>query len=247
MITARGGSKRIPRKNVRLMFGVPLVARAIGLVLESEQFDRIVVSTDDDEIARVSVAAGAEYLWRRPPSLADDRTGTSAVMAHAVEACEAEGVSAPLIACVYPGAVFVAPADYANAIRVLSEDERIDYVFTATDFHHPIQRALRQLPAGGCEMIAPQFAASRTQDLELAFHDAGQFYIGRRESWLAEKPVYTERSRMHLMPHSRVQDVDSLEDWARAEEIFRLTEMRLVHPSVVTNATPAASRAVDPK
>jgi len=221
VVTARGGSKRIPHKNIREMLGIPLISRAIAILRAAGQFDRIVVSTDDDEIARIAVAAGAEVPFRRPRELADDHAGTLAVMSHAVTALQRHGWSAPLVACVYPAAVFVAPDDYEKAMRRMATDDGIDYVFTATEYRHPPQRALRLLPAGGCEMIYPEFAATRSQGLEVAFHDAGQFYVGRTQAWLDERPLHSERSRVHLLPHQQVQDIDTLDDWARAEAILQ--------------------------
>lgn len=223
VIPARGGSKRIPRKNIRPFLGMPLLERTIGVVRAAGIFDRIVVSTDDAEIAEVAAAAGADTPFRRPSELADDMTPTIPVIRHAVGAIEQRGARAEFICCVYPAAVLAQPSDIREGLRMLRESAW-DYVFTATSFPFPIQRALRKRADGGCEMFSPAHQESRSQDLEPAFHDAGQFYWGRRNAWMEGRPLFTARSRMLLVPRYRVQDIDTLEDWERAELICELLQ-----------------------
>jgi N-acylneuraminate cytidylyltransferase len=223
VIPARGGSKRIPRKNIRPFLGVPLLARTIAMLAGSAVFDRIVVSTDDEEIAQVARAAGAQVPFRRPAELSNDVAGTLPVIAHAIRELEAQGARPELVACVYPAAVLTRPEDLRAALSLLRGSD-VDYVFTATSFAFPIQRALRARADGGCEMIWPEHRETRSQDLEAAFHDAGQFYFGRRAAWLEARPLFAARSRMLELPRHRVQDIDTLEDWERAELIFRLLE-----------------------
>lgn len=225
VIPARGGSKRIPRKNVKPFLGVPLLARTIGILQKAGVFDRIVVSTDDDEIAEVAVAAGAEVPFRRPLELATDHAATIPVITHAVGEMERQGARYDATCCVYPAAVLSIPEDYIDASR-MALDSGADYVFSATSFPYPIQRALRQTGSGGCEMFWPEHRGSRSQDLEPAFHDAGQFYFGRREAWLEGRPLFEASSRMYLLPRQRVQDIDTAEDWERAETLFRLLSGR---------------------
>lgn len=222
IVPARGGSKRIARKNIRPFLGVPLLTRAIRTLRASEIFDRIVVSTDDDDIAGVAKDNGAEVPFMRPPGLSGDHTPTIPVIAHAVAELERQGAAARFVCCTYPAAVLVEPADYVTALGVL-KDSGADYVFTSTSFGFPIHRALRRLPDGGCEMFWPEHRATRSQDLPPAFHDAGQFYFGRRDAWLQQREFFSPSSRMHVLPRLRVQDIDSCEDWERAEMLFRLT------------------------
>jgi pseudaminic acid cytidylyltransferase len=222
VIPARGCSKRIPRKNIRPFLGVPLLARTVALLRDANVFDRIVVSTDDDEIASVAAAAGAEVPFRRPAELSGDRAITAPVIEHAVRAMDASGFHAQFVCCVYPAAVLAQVADIRAAYVTLRQVP-LDYVFAATSFPYPIQRALRRTD-GGCEMFWPEHKESLSQDLEPAFHDAGQFYWGRRESWLEGRPVFSPRSRMLLLPRYRVQDIDLPEDWERAELIFELLQ-----------------------
>jgi len=221
VIPARGGSKRIPRKNIRPFLGVPMLARTINLLQASGAFDRIVVSTDDEEIVEVAVAAGATAPFRRPAALADDHTPTLPVIRHAVREIEAGNVSPSFVCCVYPAAVLVDPPSLSESLEMLRTSDA-DYVFTATSFPFPIQRALRRLDNGSCEMFWPEHRSTRSQDLEAAYHDAGQFYWGTRSAWIEERPIFTHRSRMLVLPRNRVQDIDTLEDWDRAEQIFRL-------------------------
>jgi pseudaminic acid cytidylyltransferase len=221
VIPARGGSKRIPRKNIRPFLGVPLLTRTVAILRQAAIFDRVVVSTDDDEIAAVARDAGAEVPFQRPPELANDFVATIPVIAHAVREMERLGARFDAICCVYPAAVLSLPADYREAERVLHESDT-DYVFTATSFPFPIQRAVRRLADGGCEMFWPQHRETRSQDLEPAFHDAGQFYFGRRDAWLESLPLCSGRSRMLLLPRHRVQDVDTPEDWRHAEVLFEI-------------------------
>jgi N-acylneuraminate cytidylyltransferase len=223
IIPARGGSKRVPRKNIKPFLGVPMLARTIGLLRSSGVFARIVVSTDDEEITAIAHEAGAEVPFRRPPELANDTAATLPVIAHAIQEMESRGLRAAQICCVYPAAVLSRPADLVEAQRLLSAND-VDFVFSATSFAFPIQRALRRLPDGRTEMFQPEHRLTRSQDLEPAFHDAGQFYFGTRQAWLEGRPFFGHRSMMLELPRWRVQDIDTLEDWQRAEMIFQLLE-----------------------
>jgi pseudaminic acid cytidylyltransferase len=221
VIPARGGSKRIPRKNIRPFCGVPLLARTIELLGQTRLFHRVVVSTDDDEVAAVAEKAGAEVPFRRPPELSGDHVATAPVIEHALRAMIDRGFEPAFVCCAYPAAILARGEDLATAYGML-RDMSCDYVFTATPFAASIHRALRVLPAGGVGMYWPQFEQTRSQDLEPAYHDAGQFYWGRHEAWLDRRPIYSKNSRMLIVPHSRSQDIDTLEDWERAEMIFEI-------------------------
>jgi pseudaminic acid cytidylyltransferase len=221
IIPARGGSKRIPRKNIKPFLGVPMLARTVGILRESGVFTHIVVSTDDEEIASIGEHAGATAPFRRPPELANDHAATVPVVAHAIEEMKVRGVAAPQVCCVYPAAVLSLPEDLREAHRRL-DSQPLDFVFTATSFPFPIQRALRKTVDGRCEMIWPEHRQTRSQDLEPAFHDAGQFYFGRADAWLAGRPIFGRDSSMLELQRARVQDIDTPEDWERAELLYRL-------------------------
>lgn len=219
VIPARGGSKRIPRKNIRTFFGRPMIAWSIDAALQSKCFDKVIVSTDDEEIASVAQAHGAETPFMRPADLADDQTGTTPVIAHATDWYRAQVGSVDAVCCVYATAPFVQASDIEAAFLKLRQ-ERCDYVFSATSYPFPIQRAIRISPAGRAQMFYPQYLATRSQDLEEAYHDAGQFYWGTATAWLAQKPIFSLDSAPLVLPRHRVQDIDTLEDWKRAELMF---------------------------
>lgn len=224
VVPARGGSKRIPRKNIKPFHGVPLLARTIATLLDSGQFGHVLVSTDDDEIADIAESAGAVVPFRRPPELADDHTPTAPVVTHAVtQAAALLGDESGHVCVVYPAAVFVDAEDVVAARRLL-RDTGSDYAFTATTFAAPIQRALRRLPDGRAELLHPEHRDTRSQDLEEHVHDAGQLYWGRREAWLAERPVLGGDSAVYVLPRWRVVDIDTPEDWTRAELLFELLD-----------------------
>jgi pseudaminic acid cytidylyltransferase len=223
LIPARGGSKRIPRKNIRLFRGRPMIAWSIAAAQAAGCFDRILVSTDDEEIAAVAALYGAEVPFLRPDHLADDRATTQAVVLHAVQWCEQEGVPVEALCCLYATAPFVQPVDLAEAARLLEQAPPHSFVFTATSFPFPIQRAIRINADGRSSMIQPEQFNTRSQDLEEAYHDAGQFYWGRPAAWVSSRNLFDD-GRPLLLPRWRVQDIDTEEDWHRAELMHRLLE-----------------------
>jgi N-acylneuraminate cytidylyltransferase len=220
VIPARGGSKRIPRKNVRPFHGKPIIAYSIEAALGSGLFDRVIVSTDDDEIAAVALRHGAETPFRRPAALSDDHTGTNAVARHAIGWFDQVGQPVTEICCLYATAPFVKPDDLRAARTLLRED--LDFVFAATRFRFPVQRALVHNEQGLVEPMFPQWIASRSQDLQEAVHDAGQFYWGWPSSFQRHEVPFLARAATYDLPSHRVQDIDTLDDWTRAELLHRL-------------------------
>lgn len=224
VIPARGGSKRVPRKNIRAFCGRPMIGWSLEAARSSGCFDRIVVSTDDDEIAGIARDSGALVPFRRPPELSDDHATSVAVVAHAVRWHIDNGFAPDAVCCLYPTAPFVRPEDLAAGLRLLVESGR-DFAFPVTSYAFPIQRALRRDPSGGVAMLHPEHQITRSQDLEEAFHDAGLFYWGRPDPWLEERPIYGPASTTLLLPRHRVQDIDTPEDWRRAEFMFEAIRM----------------------
>ncbi len=221
VIPARGGSKRIPGKNIREFCGKPMIAWSIEAALKSDCFDRVIVSTDSKEIAEISSQHGADVPFFRPPSLSDDRTGTLPVMAHAVKSLiGAAQEKESLVCCIYATAPFVSPGDIVQGHNSLIGAEA-DYAFSVTTYPYPIQRSLRMTSTGRVEMFWPEHFHARSQDLEEAWHDAGQFYWGRAEAWARQLSLFSRRSIPIALPRYRVQDIDSEEDWTRAEYMFR--------------------------
>lgn len=226
VIPARGGSKRIPRKNIRPFCGHPMIAWSIRAAVESGCFDRVIVSTDDEEIASIAREHGAEVPFMRPASLSDDHTGTSPVLAHAITAME-EIAAAPVTeaCCIYATAPFVQPEDLRRGLEVL-RNSGAEFAFSVTSYAFPIQRAIRITGEGRVAMFQPEHFATRSQDLEEAWHDAGQFYWGRASAWKSEMPIFGPHSAPVPLPRHRVQDIDTPEDWERAEWMFRALTAR---------------------
>ncbi|MXS19952.1 pseudaminic acid cytidylyltransferase [Pseudomonas oryzihabitans] len=220
IIPARGGSKRIPHKNIKAFHGRPMIAYSIQAALESGLFARVVVSTDDTEIAEAARGCGAEVPFLRPAALADDHAGTVGVIQHAVGVLREQGEDFAYACCLYATAPFVTLADLARGLELLENHPDKAYAFTVTDYASPVQRALRLRPEGGVESLYPEFHETRSQDLEPAFHDAGQFYWGRTEAWAQGAPLHAPHSLPVRLPRHRVQDIDTLEDWQRAELLY---------------------------
>lgn len=225
IIPARGGSKRIPRKNIKAFHGKPMIAYSIEAALASGCFDKVIVSTDDAEIAQVAHAHGAEVPFLRPTDISDDYATTMDVMAHAIHWCQKEGWDIEAVCCLYATAPFVRPEDLQQGYALL-QDQGVQFSFSATSFPFPIQRAIKLDANGSVSMFAPENEQVRSQDLEEAYHDAGQFYWGRKDAFLNKLSVFSPHSRAVLLPRKRVQDIDTLEDWEFAESLF--TALKLV-------------------
>ncbi|MBU1656488.1 MAG: pseudaminic acid cytidylyltransferase [Gammaproteobacteria bacterium] len=218
VIPARGGSKRIPRKNIKDFCGKPMIAHAINAAKQSGLFEHVIVSTDDEEIARIACECGAETPFTRPAELADDLTPTVPVVAHAITACQALGWEINYVCCIYPGVPFIQIEDLSRALDLLQASQAA-YSFPVTEFPSAIQRALRRLPNGQMQPLYPECELTRTQDLEPAYHDAGQFYWGKPDVWLTNNKIH--RSGVGLpIPNWRVVDIDAPEDWQRAELMY---------------------------
>ena len=220
VIPARGGSKRIPGKNIKEFCGKPMIAWSIEAAKASRCFDKIIVSTDDESIAETARRFGAEVPFMRPPELSDDYTGTIPVIKHATEFLISENPTLSDICCIYATAPFIQPDDLKTGAKLLVQSGG-DYAFSVTSYAFPIQRAVRITPENRVEMFAPEAFNTRSQDLEDAYHDAGQFYWGTVEAWLCEKPVFSADATPVILPRHRVQDIDTPEDWVAAELMFK--------------------------
>ncbi len=216
VIPARGGSKRIPRKNIMPFNGKPMIAWSIEAAKSSGLFDRVIVSTDDSEIAEVSRYLGAEVPFTRPEELSNDFAGTTEVIAHAAKWAIDPGMNLTSVCCIYATEPFIRIEDLKSGCEALDSGD-CDYAFTVTDFSAPIFRSFKQTEQGGLEMFFPEHFSTRSQDLPLALHDAGQFYWGRPDAWIQGKCIFDNRSKPILIPRWRVQDIDTSEDWDRAE------------------------------
>ena len=220
VIPARGGSKRIPRKNIKAFGGLPMIAWSIRAAIDSQCFDRIIVSTDDDEMAAFAQQHGAEVPFVRPAHLSDDHTGTIPVIAHAIDWQNQHGQAASEVCCLYATAPFVQAADLQRGLQVL-QSTGADYAFSVTSYAFPIQRAIRITADQRVDMFQPEHFNTRSQDLPEAWHDAGQFYWGQAHAWLSGQPLFSQGSAPVPLPRHRVQDIDTPEDWERAEWLFK--------------------------
>ena len=204
VIPARGGSKRIPRKNIRLFRGKPIISWSIQAALSSKCVDRIIVSTDDIEIAAVAKECGAELPFIRPAYLSDDFTGTKEVINHAIDALSIDLSSSDQICCLYATAPFTSELDIINGLSLLNTSRSGSVVFPATTYPFPIQRAI-YLDAQGYSLESdPKYSSMRSQDLREADHDAGQFYWATVYGWKNSGNLFA-RGRPLLLPRYRVK------------------------------------------
>lgn len=219
IIPARGGSKRIPRKNIRIFAGKPIIAYSIEAALSTGLFDRILVSTDDDEIAEVAKAYGADVPFLRPKALADDYTGTNDVVKHALQWLQEAGTPADYACCIYATAPLIQPVFIHQGYdRIIATGTT--FAFSVTSFPFPIQRAIRINAEKTVEPFYPKFISARSQDLEEAYHDAGQFYWGTTKAFINDEEIFLPPSIPIVIPRHLVQDIDTPEDWQRAELMY---------------------------
>jgi pseudaminic acid cytidylyltransferase len=216
VIPARGGSKRIPHKNIKSFCGKPMIAWSIDAARRSGLFDHIIVSTDDAEIAAVANKYGAETPFTRPANLSNDYAGTTEVIAHATRWALDQGWPVSAVCCILATAPFIQDSDIKKGLKLLDSGD-CAYAITVTNFASPVFRSFKEHPDGGVEMIFPEHFLSRSQDLPEALHDAGQFTWGRPSAWIAEKPGLDRFSVLLKIPRWRVQDIDDEDDWKRAE------------------------------
>lgn len=224
VIPARGGSKRIPRKNIKAFGGKPMIAYAITAAKNSGLFDHVLVSTDDAEIASIANTWGAETPFVRPAELANDFTATVPVVAHAIQAGEELGWSFDNVCCIYPGVPFIEVEDLQGAFKHFKVGSA-DYCFPVAEFPSAIQRALKRSSDGVMQPFYPEFQLTRTQDLEPAYFDAGQFYWGNKMAWLSNPRIHSSGIG-YVIPSWRVVDIDTPEDWERAEVLAMAIKSR---------------------
>jgi len=224
IIPARGGSKRIPKKNIRNFHGKPIISYSIRAALESSVFDRVIVSTEDPYIAQIALQYGAEVPFVRPKDLSDDFSGTGDVVKHAVS--ELGLHEQDPVCCIYPTAPFVTAEILIEGYKKLVESGA-SYVFSATRFTFPPQRALVCDANGKVHPLLDEFIHYRSQDLEETVHDAGQFYWGLSRSFLDDVEIFSEHSVALILPRYHVMDLDTEDDWIEAELMYNAAKNRL--------------------
>lgn len=224
VIPARGGSKRIPGKNIKTFCGQPIIAYSIQAALNSGVIDHVIVSTDDEEVANVARVYGAETPFKRPAELADDMTPTVPVVRHALGWVTSNRGPVDKVCCIYATAPFIRADDIREAYARHTRERVSGYVFSATSFGFPIQRAFSVDESGYCRMFHPEHYNTRSQDLDQAYQDAGQFYWGSPDAYLSDKIFFAADSKPYILPRHRVQDIDTLEDWTHAELLWRILQ-----------------------
>lgn len=221
VIPARGGSKRIPRKNIRPFCGKPIIAYSIETALATGLFSSVLVTTDDEEIAEVAKEFGAEVPFLRPAELSDDMTGTTPVFRHAIQWCLDNDRKVAAACCIYATAPFTTAADIRKGFDSLSNAPA---AFSITTFPYPIFRGLECKNGEKVSLIWPEHRLSRSQDLPEAFHDCGQFYWATTDFLLSGKEFMDGEAVGVTIPRHRVQDIDTEEDWIRAEAMYRVLQ-----------------------
>lgn len=222
IIPARGGSKRIPRKNVREISGQPMIYWPLMELSKLFHANKVIVSTDDQEICSVVEKIGLNVPFKRPKKLSDDYTGTMPVATHALNWFESKISKVDYVVIVYPTAVLLSAEDISSALGSLSDDPHCDIVMSATNFSFPIQRALFINEKGYADMFSPKHYLKRSQDLVEYLHDAGQFYICRADYLRSGKSIRNSNLKLHMLHKSKVIDIDTKEDFDLAEEKIKL-------------------------
>jgi pseudaminic acid cytidylyltransferase len=219
IIPARGGSKRIPRKNLRTLGGVPVISYAIKVALKSKLFERVFVTTDDQEIADISIDFGAEVPYLRSANLSDDYATTIDVISDFVVQLQQQGEFYEYACCIYPVTPFLQAKRLKEAYEIIRTNSW-DYVFPAIEFSTPVERGFKKDNFGVIDFKYPEFASTRTQDIEKTFHDSGQFYFGKFEAWSLKKPILTGKSTFIEMLKHESLDIDDIHDWEFADKLF---------------------------
>ena len=223
VIPARAGSKRIPRKNIKEFNGKPIIAYSIEAALKSNCFSQVIVSTDDDEISEVAKKYGAHVPFVRPDELSNDYVGTIPVIKHTIEWMEDNNNYIENVCCLYATAPFIQSKMISKAYKQL-KNSSADYCFSVTKFTFPIQRAIKIIQGDKVDMLYPEHFNTRSQDLEEAYHDAGQFYWGKAQAFKDELPLFSEVATPYVLPRYLVQDIDTEEDWVRAEAMYKVLQ-----------------------
>jgi pseudaminic acid cytidylyltransferase len=226
IIPARGGSKRIPHKNIKLFMGQPIISYSINAAKACGLFDKIIVSTDSKEIAEIAEKCGAEIPFFRPAELSDDFTGTDEVILHTLNWFIKRAINVDYVCCIYATAPFVKSEYIREGFEILRKTESTSS-FTVTTYPYSIFRSLKINGRGKLQMLWPEYLQTRSQDLIEAYHDAGQFYWADVKKYIVEKRLFSKSAAPVIIPRYLVQDIDTIEDWERAEIMFQMLAKQL--------------------
>lgn len=220
IIPARGGSKRIPKKNIKNFLGKPIISYSVELAIKSNLFDKVIVSTDCDEIAEIAKSYGAEVPFKRPHEISDDFSTLNEVLKHAIDFIENDGFLYEYVCCIYATAPFIEIDDVRRGFELINT-KKWESVIAATNFSYPIFRSFEKDKKGGLKMVFPDHYSSRSQDLPEIFHDAGQFFWAKSEFLKKSPSGFNQNNTIIEIPNYRAQDIDTDEDWHRAELIYK--------------------------
>lgn len=223
IIPARGGSKRIPRKNIKHFKGKPIIEWAMAESKKLKDFDKFIVSTDDEEISNISIRNGFEVPFIRPEELSGDYSLTRDVIIHAIDFFSKENIKLQYVCCLYPTTPLLDSNDITKALQILKASKKDIYVFSAAKYSHPIQRSFFIEKNGYSKMFFSDDFHKRTQDLQSAYHDAGQFYIASTKTWLNKENIF-ENSLPYILSPNKFIDIDTMEDWKLAELIYEINQ-----------------------
>jgi pseudaminic acid cytidylyltransferase len=221
IVPARGGSQRIKKKNIKIFHSKSILYWTIKILKKSKLFSKIVLTTEDNQIEKIANQLGVDYIIRRPPNLADNYTPTKPVIEHAIKVLS-KNFKIKYVCCVYPCNPFLDFLDLKKSFEILKRN-KTKFVFPATEYAHPIQRAFK-LSKKKIIFYNKKYELTRTQDLVKSYHDVGQFYWGSISSWLSKKKLHSNGIAFPI-PKWRGIDIDNLEDWKRAELLFKVLKV----------------------
>ena len=226
VIPARGGSKRIKKKNLKNFLNKPIIYYPIKQIQKSKLFDKIIVSTDNKEISKISKKFGAEILFERPKKLSNDYATTQEVITHSVKWLTKNNYKPDIICCIYPTSVFINSHDLKESYKLFTK-KKWDFIFSATNYLYPIQRAFYQKKNGSIKMFRPKNYFKRSQDFKKSYHDAGQFYWGTYDAWLNTKNLFNGNSTTYLLSQLKAHDINNIEDWKIAEKLYLINNKKI--------------------
>jgi N-acylneuraminate cytidylyltransferase len=227
IIPARGGSKRIKNKNVKFFFNKPVIYWSIKAAKQSKLFDKIIVSTDSKKIANICKKYNVEVPFLRPKILSNDKASTAKVVKHALLWFKNKGIFFDRVCCIYAAAPFISKKTIYKGLNLLKK-KRKSFAFTVSSYPHPIQRALKIKKNGYLKPVWPSNVKIRSQEFQNRYHDAGQFYWGTCEAFMKEKNIFTNDSVPIYIPRYLCHDIDTLEDWKKAELVFKSLKINCV-------------------
>lgn len=216
IIPARGGSKRIPRKNIKLFHGKPIIAYAIEIAISSGLFDEVIVSTEDEEIAEIARKHGAKVPFYRSVENSNDIATTSSVLLEVIQQLENEKHSIESICCIYPTSPLINSKDLIDAEQRF-KNKKFDTLISCVSYSFPIQRAFEMTETDEIQLLHPELINQRSQDLNKTYHDAGSFYFFKNDAFKKNKSLWIGNIGAYELPESKVQDIDTNEDWLLAE------------------------------